>query len=274
MDKYHLYIESMNVEILVSCMYENGIQLLERLNIEKDVVVINQCDATNEEIKLYPGNVKIIDTPTRGLSVSRNLAIKNSTADICMLSDDDEVFVDNAHQIIAESYKTYSNADVIIFKIENVNKLIINKPKKLNYFELLKVGSWMISFKREAIIRNNIEFDTLMGSGTGNGGGEENKFLIECYKKNLQIYYVPVVVASLNPSDSKWFKGFDKDYFYTRGASTRYLLGLPLSVVYAVYYILKKRNKYINTISSRNAMSWILKGIVDNKIGKQKNDKD
>ena len=62
-------------QVLVSCMHSD-IHILEKLNLNHDVVVINQCDVKAEKVSKFDNHIIFIDTPTRGLSVSRNLAIK------------------------------------------------------------------------------------------------------------------------------------------------------------------------------------------------------
>lgn len=58
----------------------------------------------------------------RGLSRSRNLAIMNADCDISVISDDDEIFIDGFEKTIVEAYNKLPDADIIIFKIHNLNK--------------------------------------------------------------------------------------------------------------------------------------------------------
>ena len=51
---------------------------------------------------------------------------------------------------------------------------------------MLRVCSCQITFKRASIIDNKLIFDVKLGAGTGNGAGEENKFLLDCYDKGLK----------------------------------------------------------------------------------------
>ena len=121
----------MKLEILMSCMHQTDDRLVQKSNITGDVTVINQCD--HEGQADYPtacGTAHIYSTTQRGLTRSRNMAIENATADICMLCDDDEVFVEGYEQKILEAYKNLPQADVIIFKIINnlLNGIYIKIP--------------------------------------------------------------------------------------------------------------------------------------------------
>lgn len=118
-------------------------------------------------------------------------------------------------------------------------------------------------------MENGIRFDELLGAGTGNGAEEELKFLTDCRRAGLKIYYVPWEIASVAQAESTWFRGFDETFFYNRGATTRYILGLPLAAAYGVYYIARKKNLYSDTISPAAALRALSRGMKDNKITKQ-----
>lgn len=264
---------SLSVDVLISCV-NNNTAIIKKSNLSHNVVVINQTDVINENVTEYSNNCFFVNSSTRGLSRSRNIAIEKSKADICVVSDDDEIFVDNAQYNIAKIYKQHSKADIIIFNVKNDNRnsKLKNKFHRLNYFELLRVNSWQITFRREKIVKNNLSFDEFMGSGTGNGAGEENKFLIDAYKKGLKIYYYPYQIAYVaeGKSQSQWFKGFNKEFFFQRGYSTRYMLGFPLSILYAIYYAYSHENMYKDQITRRGALKYTFAGIRNNKIARMK----
>ena len=125
---------------------------------------------------------------------------------------------------------------------------------------LLRVSSWMISFKLESI-RNKIYFDNKIGSGTGNGGGEEIKFLLDCDKAGLKIYYYTFCIGEVNHKKSQWFEGYNEKYFFQRGATTRYYMGLFWSFIYEVYFFVTKRRLYIANLSMLQAAKYLIAGI-------------
>ena len=80
----------MGVEVLLSAMHLQNEDYIDTLNIHTDCVVINQCDSCCERrVKHAVPNgevsVKYIKTDERGLSKSRNMAIKNATGPVCIL---------------------------------------------------------------------------------------------------------------------------------------------------------------------------------------------
>lgn len=258
----------MEVEVLLSCMYQNDTSIIADSNlINTPVLIINQTDTDNEMLITLNDKQRLYNTNTRGLSVSRNIGMLNSRGDICVISDDDEIFVDDMSSKVIQAYHEINDADVIIFKIKNLNKKLGDKCRKLKKYDLLRTSSIQITFLRKSVV-GKIYFDTKLGAGTGNGGGEENKFLLDCYKRGLKIYFAPICIAELiSNNDSTWFKGYDENYFYNLGKTTRYILGLPVSLFYALYTIISKRKKFID-IPLHRAVSKLFKGIIKNELRK------
>lgn len=253
-------------EVLMSCMHQTDFHLAKALDGQGvSVLLVNQCDTDAQQMTRL-GNLRMLNTPTRGLSVSRNLAIENAQADVCLISDDDEWFVDNLQETILEQYRLHPEADILIFKMIDRPARLGLKEKRLKGLDFLKVGSWQISFRRQSVLDCGARFDPKLGAGSGNGVNEENKFLKDCMKAGLTAVYVPVEIASAVRTSSTWFRSFDATYFYNRGRTTRYLLGMPLAIPYAFYFLFAKRNKYKNDISPGKALAAILKGIFAQKI--------
>ena len=160
----------LSFQILLSCMNEKDFSVLANSNINSNTIIVNQCNENGiEQIK---DKVIMFNVAENGLSRSRNLAISKSNKDICLLADDDEFFYDNLEEIILNTYKNCPKADIIIFEFENKRKNLSKNIRKLYFFEMLKISSVQISFKRNSIQEKNIKFDTLLGAGTGNGAGE------------------------------------------------------------------------------------------------------
>lgn len=261
----------MTFQLLISCMNQVDKSLLERSNIKCNAIIINQCNIDSKESFSITDNknnlhdVLWINSSERGLSKSRNLAIENATADICMIGDDDQLFDDDIEERIINQYNEFSDSDLIIFATRHKKKQIASISKKINFIDIFKVCSVQISFKRKSIKQQNIHFDPKLGAGSGNGGGEENKFLLDCYKKKLTINFIPIDLFSIRKSGtSTWFKGFTPDFFYKQGMVTRYIWGLMLSIVYIPYYVYSKRNRLKCPI--KTALKQSYKGCFEHKL--------
>lgn len=260
----------MKLEVLMSCMHQQDDELVRASCLTGDVVIINQCD--REDYCEYPtaaGMARMFSTCQRGLTRSRNMAIKQATADICLLCDDDERFVPDYEEKILSAYTQLPQADMMIFKITNRPSSFSDQIRRLRFPLTLKVSSWQISFRRQSLLDAGIHFDELLGAGTGNGAEEELKFLTDCEKAGLQIWYVPVEIASVAQQASTWFSGFTETFFENRGATTRYILGPAMAYGYAIYYVLAKRPLYAGSLTTAQALRATFRGIREDKIGKQ-----
>ena len=246
----------MNLEVLISCMNQQDMRIAEQTGIQTDALIVNQCmqAESSEDVSLdcnaievqngSRGNIRMIRSNTRGLSKSRNLAIQHAVGDVCLLCDDDEQLDSSYEDTILNAYAELPDADIICFRIQNQPSRLPQKTQRLTNWTAMRIASWQITFRRESILKRGIQFDENMGAGTGNGGGEEVKFLRDCIKAGLKSYYVPKSIGTVAQTDSTWFKGFDRDFFYKRGITNRYMLGLPVSILYAAYYTMVKRDLY------------------------------
>ena len=149
-----------SIQVLLSCMHQTDHSIVKKSNLEGiPVIVVNQCKISAEQHKKPNEYLHWIDTPSRGLSVSRNLAISNAAADICIIADDDEVFENNLSQIIEQGYAQCPQADILIFTMGNRPIKFGNKPRKLKKWELLKITSVRTTFRRESILKKHILFE-------------------------------------------------------------------------------------------------------------------
>lgn len=261
-------------EILLSCMFlSDSKEMIKRSHITSDTVIINQCDEENyKEENICNALLRTFSVTDRGLTKSRNLAILKSQADICIICDDDEIFNEGYEKAVSSAYDALPDADIIIFDMVDRPLKWGNSIKRLGYIDLMSVSSWQITFRREKLLASGVLFDENMGAGSGNGAEEEFRFLTQCRKAKLRIYHYPFRLASVAQTQSTWFKGFDEEFFVNRGNTTRYIMGLPLSVLYAAYYAFAKR-KQLSGMSMLRAFSYTVKGIKENRLTKLKKGK-
>lgn len=251
----------MKIDVLISCMHQHDLSIVERSALTGSAVIVNQCDESGYR-QTDDGRVRMTMTTQRGLSRSRNMAIELSDADVCLISDDDEVYTDGYEELLTQSYAEHPEADVVLFQVGNIGKTYRDRAFRVGYLGALRFASIQISFRRESIVKAGIRFDEKMGSGTGNGSGEEIKFLIDCLKHGLRLVYVPRQIASLNhDSESQWFHGFTNQYFVNRGWATARYMGKFYATLYATYYALRKYPIYRADNNVLSAFVNLMKGI-------------
>jgi glycosyltransferase involved in cell wall biosynthesis len=236
-------------------------ELLNIMNINSECVVINQCDKNSVEyLKYKKYTVTVVYSTERGLSRSRNLALRYAKADIVIIADDDIRYVDDYSEILLKAYELHKNTDIITFKVHEDKKYFPNE-KRLNKFLVHKVISHEISMKLELV--KNLTFNVMFGTGSPYyQHGEENIFLTECIKKHGDICYIPLKLASLieNSRPSTWFNGFDKKYFIDQGA-LYYELSHFLAIPYILQFAMRKHTLYKATTGFLQAVYFMLYGM-------------
>ena len=252
----------MRVEALVATMHQNDYSVLDSLNIQSDAVVINQCDREGRYEFLYKNNnILWIDTKERGLSRSRNLALDNATADVCLICDEDETLRDGYPQMIISAFDNLPSADLIVFNINrigwNETEKVFDKPSIVGRFKTY--GSVHITFKLKPIKEHLIRFDTKFGAGSGMYScAEDAIFCMDCHKNKLNMYTYPGVLCDVRCDTSTWFAGYNEKYFFDVGAY--------LSVVFPRLKALMKwyypiRCIKISNLTAFEMIRWIKAGI-------------
>lgn len=253
----------MNSQVLVSTMKQENHSLIKDMNLRTNAVVINQDDRDSEKyIQSNNCDILWVNSSDRGISRSRNLAIAKANSDICILADDDLIYVDNYHNIITDSYKKYPNADILVFKVDGINKTFKNygtKIKNISCVSSLKISSVQITFRRKSIVNKNIEFNEYFGSGSKYSMGEENIFLHDCLKNKLKIKYIPEKIADLYIGESSWFVGFNKKYLIDRGAGYS-AMGKYFSIFLIIQFAIRKRRLLKENFCLFESIKTMLKG--------------
>lgn len=233
----------MKLEVLVSTLDPNPKELITKMNIQTDAIIICQSDKVSyEEVEIKNNKVKIYYFNERGVGLSRNNALMRATGKYILFADDDEIFVDNYEEIIINEFKK-TNADFIVFDINAYGSEVrkykkIYKDKKIHFNNCLKYGAVRFAVKTESLRKKNIVFNQLFGGGCIYGSGEDSIFIFECIKKKMQVYQNHNIVANVNMEKSSWFRGYNEKYYMDKGALFA-ALNSKLSFLYLIAVILK-----------------------------------
>jgi len=256
-------MKKIEIEHLIATTGKKITGLCDRMNIECNAVMAVQSKKTYQKTIENKNNIiKVISTNTKGVGFNRNIGILYSSADICILSDDDMHYINNYQDVILEAFEKIPKADIIIFNIETKGnserkRRKNTKIKKINSLNYMNYGAARIVFKRNSIIKNNIYFNTEFGGGAKYSSGEDTVFLNDAIKNGLKIYTYPKTIAEVDERESSWFRGYNDKFFYDKGALlarihplTKYLYGL-------IYFPIRFKSQ----IGLRKKQELILKGI-------------
>ena len=265
-------MQQMTLEVLISCMHQSDWSIIQRSNIQTDVLIINQCDRDAIEEYSFPNQLgkichaRMIHTTTRGLSRSRNMALRYATGDICVFCDDDEIFESDYEQTILNAFQTHVDFTIIAFKLNYDRKQCPTKTRTYNRFTSGSLSSAQIAFRRQDIIATSILFDEKMGSGTGNGGGEECKWMYQLLsKREVKAMYVPMLIATVQSGNSMWFHGYNKQFFINQGWKSRRIYGRILGLVYIFYNIIAHQKLYTQYCSNIDIIHYMLTGYMQKR---------
>lgn len=211
------------VEVLVATMHQKDYSLPERMNLDSDAVIINQCDTEATEVLEYRGHrILFISTKERGLSNSRNLAVSHASGDILLIADDDITYPNDYAEQVSRAFDGNPQADIIAFNIVPIhyhraksfprNTCNRRAPRKRHYCSV------RLAIRRSALQRTQLRFNPLFGAGAVYTTGEDTLFVRQARRKHLVIYENTYAVARVDYASSTWFQGFDEKYFFHMGA--------------------------------------------------------
>lgn len=185
------------------------------------ILIVNQTQNQKLLISDYP-NIRVINSEEKGLSKSRNAALKNAVGEIVLIADDDIVFQEGFNFKIINAYNEFKNAGAIKFcAIKSEGSLMKNYPsvskKDSTILNILDTSSIEVTLNKKKAEIANIQFDEKFGLGSIFEIGEEAIFLSDLKKKGMQIAFVPEIIVKHEKSTSSAKENLIEKY-YNQGA--------------------------------------------------------
>lgn len=253
----------MKVEVLVATMHQTDTSLIKKMNLQSDAIIVNQTDRHDyQKIENDTNTIQIYSFSERGVGLSRNSALMRATADYALLADDDMVYVDNYPQIVASSFEKHSDADLIIFNLEEdePTRYMIKDDFRVTKRNYMRFGAARIAFRPDRIKKKNISFHLLFGGGTPYSNGEDTIFLKDCLDSGLKIVAVPLTIAKLTEErDSTWFQGFNEKYYTDRGALFKVLSPIFYPLL-NLQFVIRKYKKNQGMPSRKKQFEYMMAG--------------
>lgn len=251
--------------VLLSAMNLEDDSIVRELNISGDVVIINQSDHADDNMtESDMQKIRMITVPERGLSKSRNRALraaKEEGAEICIFCDNDVQYVQDYQKKILDAFKRHPESDLLVFFIERPERHspIFDRERQMGRLSTMKIFSPEVAFRLSSLREKNIVLDEAFGAGAKYAMGEENIFLWDCLKNGLKITYIPERIAGLIPNESTWFKGYDRIFFRNRGAGY-YRMSRVLWPLLCIQFAVRKKALFGGQVSVMQAVRWMFRG--------------
>ena len=230
----------MTLQVLVATMHRTDHSLLDKMNIQTDAVIVNQCDEDRVESFERNGHrVLWINTRERGVGRSRNRAILAADADILLFADDDVVYEDGLEQTVGGYFAAHPAAALVTFNLTSLNperpEPIVRADYRLRLWNCLKFGAFRIAVRREAILRHTLFYSLCFGGGAPHRAGEDNLFITQCLQRGLTGYAAAVTIGTVAQTESTWFAGYDDTYYRDRGALFSVMYGGRASLMLLLF---------------------------------------
>lgn len=258
-------MENMKIQVLVSTLKNNDItKLHKKMKIKSDSIFINQNKKFKKtSMDIDKKKIDIYELESRGIGKSRNFALTNSDCDICIVADDDMIYDKNYVAKIREVYKNNPDADMILFNVtikeKNKSYDIIPVSKKIRKTNCLKYGAVTFTFKRQAIVENNIFFSLLFGGGAKYGSGEDSLFLWKVLDKGLKVYASSENIATVYNDGSTWFRGYNEKFFFDKGALFKSLSPKYYKIL-IMQFLIRHKKLYQDTFNMKDIYLIMLSG--------------
>ena len=254
----------MSITLLVSALNVNPEELLEKMGVKGNAVIVSQCDKDSKrEIEKDDGKIVIIESPTRGVGVNRNLCIDNSFGDIVLFSDDDIVYDEDYVKKVEEEFEKHPEAEMIMFNVSvcDERRTYVNEGfKKLSRFNIGRFPAYSIAVRRNVLLDKKIRFSELFGGGAKYSNGEDSLFLRDAYKSGISMYATETHIGSEIPRSSTWFEGYTEKFFFDRGVLFAFLYGKN-AWLWRIRFILTKKEMFQGEIDRKKANKLMKAGI-------------
>jgi len=234
---------------------------------EFQILIINQTTAENLLISDF-SNIRIINSYEKGLSKSRNLALKNAIGKIILIADDDVQYLRDFDKKIIEAYNQNETATAICFQTKTTENKHYRSYKTNKFWLKEKDFIWILSieitFRLNDLKQNNIVFNEHFGLGAKFQDAESLYFLRRINYNNLKVLFVPetiVIHEKFSSSDElnsdRWLYAKTAG-FYKRNQTISYFLVFKI-----LFFLLRK--KFISFNEIQHKLKVGLKGISDYK---------
>jgi len=255
----------MSLQVLVSTMNQSDHNLLDKMNIQSEAIIINQCDSYKFEEFEYKGyGIQFLSFKEKGIGLSRNNALMRAHSDICVFADDDEVFVNNYKDIIIGEFRKNQKADILVFNVPSTNlqrpTYLITNYSRVRWFNALRYGAVKIAVRTESIRKSNVYFSLIFGGGAKYSSGEDSLFIAECLRKGLKMYANPNVIGYVKQEQSSWYEGYTDKYFKDLGSFYGCLSGKWAKLL-CLQFAIRHRNLFKRDMPLLRAVKLMQAGI-------------
>ena len=254
----------MKLELLVSVMNQEPHELVKKMNISTDAIIVNQCDQYAYEEFLHKGRrIRFFSMKERGVGLSRNHALLRAEEEISLFSDEDIRYRDGYEEKVLGEFKKHPEADMILFNfdVKEDRRTYYNTGwKQVHLYNCGRYPTFSFAIRTEQMHQKNLTYSLLFGGGAKYSNGEDSLFIRDCMKKGLKVYTSPEILGTEEGRPSTWFHGYTEKFFFDRGVLYHYLYG-KLAKLLAIRFLIKHKNLMCQEIPVKRAFMLMKQGL-------------
>lgn len=261
----------MRLQFLVSAVRQDVRALAERMNLQAESIIIDQCDENRYEEFEYRGSrMRCYHFAEKGVGLSRNNALLRADGDICLFSDEDIVYREGAAGAVLEAFEAHPEADMLLFnvKVDPSRRTYWTEGyHRVHLYNCGRYPAYSFALRTRKLHEKNLTYSLLFGGGAKYSNGEDSLFISDCIRAGLKVYAIPTEIGEEVLRPSTWFHGYDEKFFHDRGVLYHALYGW-LAAPMGWRFLLKNRGEMCSgEIDYKQAQRLLKKGIRDAKEG-------
>lgn len=254
----------MKLQVLVSAVNQEVNKMAERMNLQTDALIVNQCDHVAYTEYEHGGHqIRCYSLAERGVGLSRNTALMRAQGDILLFSDEDIVYEDGYEEKVLRAFEQNQKAQVMTFNfvVDERRRTYENTQKhRIRWYNYGRYPAYAIAVKREALLKANVSYSLLYGGGARYSNGEDSLFLHDCLKKGLRIYADTSFLGREEYRESTWFSGYHDKFFVDRGVLYHDLYGC-MARLFSLRFLYANRKEMLKERSLWEAYGLMKEGI-------------
>lgn len=257
----------MTLDMLYSTFNDGIYSLMNNIPPKNDnvrIIIIHQINSLFNDHALSEfldsrNDVEYYQSQSKGVAISRNIAISKSRSDIILFCDDDVIYTADFQCEILSQYESNPKAKFITFAYSNslnMDRLAAkfsHSGYKHNLRTILKVGTIEVTVYRELIISNNFKFPEDMGAGAKYFLCDEPVFLSQLLKANFYGIYTPKILC-YHPENSSGSVFNKLEAFGSRYLCFTRIFGERMGFLLYLLYLIKNIRKFKSLTDVKNAL--------------------
>lgn len=186
-----------------------------------EIIVVDQSDHDNSDIKEWDQRINYIHLDIKGLSHARNVGLNYVTGDIIGLMDDDAVYERDALEKVNKMFSTSTDLGLLAGMVidPETNQISLRGMKKRR-MAVTKTNIFKCCISPSMFFKSDLlaadKFDERFGIGCYWGSAEETDVALKVIYKNLVAIYDPEILVK-HPGSSKKDLPLKKLESYSRG---------------------------------------------------------